>query len=91
MTTSLIDILIWVLNRIQDVLIILIFLNVFLPYFLKPENRFRSMVDQIVEPALNQVRRFIRPLGRFDFSPLVLLILVQLVFYGLQVLLSTLK
>jgi uncharacterized protein YggT (Ycf19 family) len=84
MTTSNVDILLWVINRIEDILIILIFLNVFLPYFLHPGNRIRSLVDQVVEPALNQVRRVIRPIGRFDFSPLVLLILVQLVSFGLQ-------
>jgi len=84
MTPEIRDIVIWVINRIEDLMIILIFLNVFLPYFLRPGNRIRLLVDQVVEPALNQVRRVIHPIGRFDFSPLVLLIIVQLVSYGLQ-------
>jgi uncharacterized protein YggT (Ycf19 family) len=52
---------------------------VFLPYFLSPTNKFRDIVDRIVNPFLVLLRRYIPPLGRFDFTPVILVILVQLV------------
>jgi uncharacterized protein YggT (Ycf19 family) len=52
---------------------------VFLPYFLSPTNKFRDIVDRIVNPFLVLLRRYVPPLGRFDFTPVILVILVQLV------------
>ena len=45
------------------------------------ETRFslqsREALDRIVNPMLNPIRRVIPPLGGLDLSPIVLLILVQ--------------
>jgi YggT family protein len=34
-------------------------------------------VDRLVRPLLDPIRRVVPPLGMFDFSPLILIVLVQ--------------
>jgi YggT family protein len=60
-------------------LVILILLKVLLSYFMDPFHPFRQSIDRIIEPLLNPIRRIIPSFGRFDFSPLILLILVEVV------------
>jgi uncharacterized protein YggT (Ycf19 family) len=79
--------IIYVLQAASQIFILLIILNVFLPYFLPITNRFREIVDNIVNPFLRIIQRYVPPIGRFDFSPVILVILVQLVTWLLRVLL----
>jgi YggT family protein len=46
---------------------------------MSPFHPFRQRVDQIVEPMLQPIRRIIPLIGMFDFSPLILMLLVQIV------------
>ncbi|RPI83327.1 MAG: YggT family protein [Chloroflexi bacterium] len=57
---------------------ILIIVHVFLSYFLSPYHPIREAVDRIVRPFLDPIRKIMPRLGPIDFSPLVLIILVQL-------------
>jgi len=59
--------------------VLLILVQVVISYVLSPLHPFRQQVDRLVEPMLAPIRRVIPPVGMFDFSPLVLLILVQIV------------
>jgi YggT family protein len=52
---------------------------VIMSYFVSPYNQVRMMVDNLVEPLLAPIRRVLPTMGMFDFSPLVLIILVQLI------------
>jgi len=52
---------------------------VILSYFMDPYNPLRSVIDRLVEPLLSPIRRVLPTMGMFDFSPLVLIILVQLI------------
>lgn len=70
--------LIWLINLIVQLIAIVIIVQVFLSYFLSPYHPFRLSIDRIVVPILQIIRRYIPPLGPFDLSPLILLILVQL-------------
>jgi len=70
--------LIWLVNLIVQLIAIVIIVQVFLSYFLSPYHLLRRSVDRIVVPILQVIRRYIPPLGPFDLSPLILLILVQL-------------
>jgi YggT family protein len=36
-------------------------------------------LDRIVEPMMAPIRRIVPPLGMVDFSPLILLILIQVI------------
>jgi len=44
-----------------------------------PYHPFRQALDRFVEPLLGPIRRVVPPLGSLDFSPLILLILIQVV------------
>jgi YggT family protein len=79
-----------IIQMISSIFILLVVFSVFLPYFLSPTNKFREIVDRIVNPFLILLRRYIPPIGRFDFSPVILVILVQLVTYLLTSLLASL-
>jgi len=70
--------LIWLVNLIVQLIAIVIIVQVFLSYFLSPYHLLRRSIDRIVVPILQVIRRYIPPIGPFDLSPLILLILVQL-------------
>jgi len=68
---------------------IIVFVDVLLTYFLPPDNPIRTALDKLVEPLLNPIRRVIPAIGGLDFSPIVLIILLQLFEYLLlQILVS---
>lgn len=90
MSVPIINGIIYIIQTITNIYILLIVFNVFLPYFLSPTNRFREVVDNLVNPLLNLLRRYIPPIGRIDFTPVVLVILVQLVNYLLVGLIASL-
>lgn len=58
---------------------ILVIIYVILSYFMSPFHPVRQAIDRIVEPMLAPIRQLIPPVGGIDFSPIVLLLLVQLV------------
>ena len=58
---------------------ILVIVHVVLSYFMDPFHPVRQAVDRIVEPMLTPIRQLIPPVGGIDFSPIVLLLLVQLI------------
>jgi YggT family protein len=64
---------------IEQTLILLILLKVILSYFMDPFHPFRQSVDRLVEPLLRPIRQVVPTFGGFDFSPLILLILVEVI------------
>jgi len=62
-----------------EVYILIIVVDVILSYILSPYHKVRMFLDGLVNPLLNPLRRIIPPLGMLDLSPLVLLILVQVI------------
>lgn len=73
-----ISILINLVNIIEWILVLLVFVSVILSYFMDPYHPVRRGVDRIVEPMLSPIRRIVPMVGMLDFSPLVLIILLQL-------------
>ena len=68
-------------NLIQvtaTVLTILILVDVILSFFVAPYHPLRQLLDGIVGPLLAPIRRFMPQTGGLDFSPLILLVLIQL-------------
>ena len=61
------------------VLTILVILHVVFSYFLAPFHPLREGIDRIVEPMLLPIRRFVAPVGGLDFSPMILILLIQVV------------
>jgi len=66
------------IDLIAWVIVVLVIVKVFISYFLSPYHSFRRLIDNLVEPMLSPIRRVVPPVGMFDFSPLVLLILIQI-------------
>lgn len=87
----LISILINVIQTLSTVLLLAVLASVLLSYFLPPYNNFRAFLDRIVNPLLVPIRRVVPPLGMIDFSPVVLIILIQVVEWILISILSGLR
>ena len=73
-----ISILVRLINIISQFLIILVIVKVILSYFMDPYHPVRRTIDNLVEPLLAPIRKVVPLVGMFDFSPLVLIILVQI-------------
>ncbi len=73
------NILAQVINLFSEILILVIFLSALLSYFMDPYHPVRRAIDNIVEPMLAPIRRIVPPVGMIDFSPWILIILIQLV------------
>ena len=58
---------------------ILIIADVVLSYILDPFHPVRRTLDGIVQPLLAPIQRILPPVGGLDLSPLVLLILLDIV------------
>jgi len=55
-----------------------VIVHVVLGYFLSPYHPAREFTSRLFEPLLDPIRRILPQTGMIDFSPLVLIILVQL-------------
>ncbi len=72
------NILVQVINIFSELLILVVILSVILSYFMDPYHPVRRGLNNIVEPLLAPIRRVVPPVGMIDFSPLILIILIQL-------------
>jgi len=68
-----------VIGTFSYILVLVVIISVFLSYFMDPYHPVRRGVNSIVEPMLAPIRRVIPPVGMMDFSPLILIILIQLI------------
>lgn len=71
-------VLVQVINIFAEILILVVILSVILSYFMDPYHPVRRGLNNIVEPMLAPIRRVVPPVGMIDFSPLILIILIQL-------------
>jgi YggT family protein len=65
-------------NIIIQLITLLVIIKVFLSYFMSPYHPVRLTIDRVVEPMLRPIRQIIPPIGMLDLSPLVLIVLLQL-------------
>ena len=77
-------ILIRVVDAVAQLLILLIIASVVLSYFMSPYHQVRQTIDRIVEPMLAPVRRVVPLMGMLDFSPFVLIILIQILSWAIR-------
>jgi len=82
-----IDIIIGLINFLAQALILLIIVSAALSFFMSPYHPVRRGIDQIVGPLLAPIRRIVPLVGMIDFSPLILIILVEIVSYVVKSLL----
>jgi YggT family protein len=74
----LIEILILFINALSQLLVLLVIISIILSYFMDPYHPIRRSIDAFVEPLLSPIRRIVPLVGPLDLSPLVLIILIQL-------------
>jgi YggT family protein len=74
----LISILVRLINIISQFIILVVIAKVILSYFMDPYHPLRRTLDNLVEPMLEPIRRVVPLIGMLDFSPLILIILVQI-------------
>ena len=86
--------MIFLINLVEflfRLLTVVIVIDVIVSYFLPPYNNVRIFLDRIVSPLLNPIRRIVPPIQMIDFSPIILLVLLQVVEYIIVRLLSAIR
>lgn len=71
-------ILIWLINTTVQIITLLVIVKVILSYFMSPYHPVREFIDRLVEPLLSPLRRVIPPMGMFDFTPIILIVILQI-------------
>jgi YggT family protein len=74
-----VSLLAMLIKLIADLLIWLVVASALLSFFLSPYHPVRQAVDRIVDPLLTPIRRVVPLVGMFDFSPLILIVLIEVV------------
>lgn len=86
-----IQLLIHIVNFLASTLTLIVLADVILSYFMSPWHPFKRALDNVVEPLLSPIRRVVPPLGMIDFSPVVLIIAIQIVQWILVSVLASLS
>lgn len=68
-----------VINTFANIYVWIVIASILFSYFMDPRHPLRQGVDNLVRPLLDPIRRVVPPVGMLDFSPLVLIILIQVV------------
>lgn len=68
-----------VISAFANIYVWIVIVSILLSYFMDPSHPLRQGVDNLVRPLLDPIRRIVPPVGMLDFSPLVLIILIQVV------------
>ncbi len=78
-----------IIHIIFRILIFAVIIQAILSFFMSPFHPIRRNLDQFIDPLLSPIRRFIPPIMNMDFSPLILVIVLQVVEYLVTRLLSS--
>jgi YggT family protein len=68
-----------IINTVSYLISLLVIVHIVLSYFMSPYHPIRQTVDGFIEPMLAPIRRLMPNTGMLDFSPMILIILVQLI------------
>ena len=73
------------LSILFQVLTFAIFIRALLSFFpIRPDNPLVVIVSQITDPVLMPLRRIIPSIGMFDISPMIAIVLLQILQASLQ-------
>ena len=84
------DLSVRIIDFVANILVLIVIVDSILSYFFSPYHPVRSAFDRIVQPLLAPIRRIIPLVGMIDFSPLVLIILIEIAAYLLRLLIYSL-
>ena len=68
-----------IISILSQLITWLVIVYIVLGYFMSPYHPVRQALGSVVEPLLAPIRRLMPQTGMLDFSPMVLIILVQIV------------
>jgi YggT family protein len=80
--------LIRIIDILANLMVLVVIASALVSYFLSPYHPVRVTLDRIVNPLLAPIRRVIPMAGMIDFSPLVLVILIEIASFILKSLIS---
>ena len=73
-----INLIILFIRALSQLLVVLVIVSVILSYVMDPYHPVRRSIDSVVEPMLAPIRRIVPLVGMLDFSPIILIILIQI-------------
>jgi YggT family protein len=68
-----------IIGLVFTLLWIVVLADVIVSWILDPFHPIRRFLDSIVQPLLDPIRRLVPPVGGIDLSPLILLIVLDIV------------
>jgi YggT family protein len=68
-----------IIQTVFQLLTLVVIIDAILSFFVPYNNKVRYTLDRIVSPLLTPIRRIIPPIYNLDFSPVILLVLLQIV------------
>jgi YggT family protein len=77
-----------IVRLIASLITVLVFVDILVRFVLDAYHPVRRVLDSLVEPMLVPIRRFLPQTGSWDLSPIVLLLIVQILEYALLQLLA---
>lgn len=72
------SLLITIINTIVSVLSFTVIIYTLLRFFLSPYHPVMNALSRVIEPILTPIRKYVPPVGGLDFSPVILIIAIQL-------------
>jgi YggT family protein len=72
-----------IINTLANLIVLLVVVNSVFSYFLNPYHPVRNALDRLLQPFLAPIRRIVPTVGMFDLSPLILIILVEILAFAL--------
>ena len=68
-----------IIRILAQLLTFIVFIDVVLTWFMRPDHPLRSTLDSIVNPMLEPIRRILPQNVRIDISPMILIIIIEIV------------
>jgi YggT family protein len=78
-----ISVIVRIINLLANLLVLLVIVDSVLSFFLSPYHPLRNIIGRIVNPLLAPIRRIVPLMGTLDLSPLILIILIEILSYAL--------
>lgn len=75
-----------IIRAVFNILNLVVLVDIVVSFFLSPYHVVRATLDRIVNPLLAPIRRILPQTGMLDFSPVVLILILQVLEYLLLML-----
>ena len=74
---------VWVIliKNLFSLLNLIIIADIIVSFFLSPYHPVRNFLDKIVNPLLSPIRKIMPQTGMFDFSPIILILILKVIEY----------